>query len=81
MSVIVKCPDGRIRVYMKGADSIVRERISLNSSLIETTDSFLLNFSRDGLRTLMIAYKEMSQSEYFAWEKDYIVRDFNYRKQ
>ena len=73
MSVIVRCPDGKIRVFMKGADSIVRQKIGQNSNLIETTDAFLLNFARDGLRTLMIAYKEIGQTEYEIWEKEYIV--------
>ena len=74
MSVIVKCPDAVIRVYMKGADSIVRKMITLNKDLIETTDNFMLNFARTGLRTLMIAYKELSQNEYEKWEKEYIVK-------
>lgn len=73
MSVVVRCPDGNLRVYMKGADSIVRERISLNSDLIQVTDGLMLNFARDGLRTLMIAYKEIPQHEYEQWDKEYIV--------
>ena len=73
MSVIVKCPYGKIRVYMKGADSIVRQRITLNPSLVETTDAFLLNYAKDGLRTLMIAFKEITQTDYDSWEKEYIV--------
>jgi phospholipid-transporting ATPase len=75
MSVIVRCPDGILRVYMKGADSIVREKITINKELIEVTDGLMLNFARDGLRTLMIAYKELSQNDYEAWDKEYIVKD------
>jgi magnesium-transporting ATPase (P-type) len=73
MSVVVKCSDGKIKVFMKGADSIVRQRISLNKDLVEATDAYLLNFAKDGLRTLMIAFKEISQSDYEIWEKEYIV--------
>ena len=73
MSVIVKCPDGKIRVYIKGADSVIRKMITLNQDLIETTDHFMLNFARTGLRTLMIAYKEISLDEFEKWEKEYNV--------
>ena len=75
MSVIVRCPDGILRVYMKGADSIVREKITINKELIEVTDGLMLNFARDGLRTLMIAYKELQHNDYEAWDKEYIVKD------
>lgn len=74
MSVVVRCPDGILRVFMKGADSIVREKITLNKDLIEVTDGLMLNFARDGLRTLMIAYKEFPQNEYELWDQEYIVR-------
>ena len=70
MTVVVKCPDDKILVYIKGADSIIRERISLNPELLKKTDNFLLNFAKDGLRTLMIAYKEISPKDY---EKEYYV--------
>lgn len=73
MSVIVKCPDGIIRIFMKGADSIVRQKITLNSNLVETTNDFLMNFAKDGLRTLMVAYKEISENDYQNWEKEYFV--------
>ena len=74
MSVIVKCPDGIIRVFMKGADSVVRKMITLNKDLIHTTDNFMLNFARKGLRTLMVAYKEISSNEFEKWDKEYIVK-------
>jgi phospholipid-transporting ATPase len=75
MSVVVRCPDGILRVYMKGADSIVREKITVNKDLIEVTDGLMINFARDGLRTLMIAYKELQHNDYEAWDKEYIVKD------
>ena len=71
MSVIVHCPDGKIRLYAKGADSIIRERISLNNEQIEITDNHLLQFAKKGLRTLMVAYKEVSIEEYNKFESEY----------
>ncbi len=73
MSVILKCPDNKIRLYCKGADSIIRERISLNKDMISFTDDHLMNFAQKGLRTLMVAYKEITQNDYDNWSDDYMV--------
>jgi len=73
MSVILKCPDNKIRLYCKGADNIVKERVSLNKDMICTTDEQLLSFAQKGLRTLMVAYKEISQEVYDNWSDDYRV--------
>lgn len=73
MSVIVRCPDGKIRLFMKGADSIVRDRIAQNKQLLDKTEAHLLEFAKEGLRTLMIAYKEISVSEYESWNNEYKV--------
>lgn len=71
MSVILKCPDNKIRLFIKGADSAIRERISQNRDLIKDSDTHLLHFAQKGLRTLMIAYKELSLREYEDWSDDY----------
>jgi P-type E1-E2 ATPase len=74
MSVIVKCPDNKIRLYCKGADTIVKERISLNKDLINYTDDHLMTFAQKGLRTLMVAYKEISEEAYNDWSDEYRVK-------
>ena len=73
MSVIVKCPDGKIRMYCKGADSVVKNKISLNVEKLEFANKALLKFARKGLRTLMIAYKEITEIEYQEWSNEYSV--------
>jgi magnesium-transporting ATPase (P-type) len=73
MSVIVKCPDGKIRLFAKGADSAIRPLISINKNLLNTTDEHLLEFAREGLRTLMIAYKEISPADHQRWNDSYMV--------
>ena len=72
MSVVVKCPDGKIRLYCKGADLVIRKLINKNKELLEYTDQHMLNFAQEGLRTLMIAYKEIPQNEYIEWNKRFI---------
>jgi phospholipid-transporting ATPase len=72
MSVIVKCPDNKIRIYCKGADSVIRDKITQNPELLKYTEDHLMEFAKEGLRTLMIAYREISEEEYQKWHKEYL---------
>ena len=72
MSVVIKCPDGKIRLFTKGADTVIRKLITLNKELVEITDQHLLDFAHSGLRTLMIAYKEIPEHEYNEWNQKYL---------
>jgi phospholipid-transporting ATPase len=71
MSVIVRCPDGKIRLYAKGADSVIKERIGINREQIDVTDGHLHQFAKKGLRTLAIAYRELSKEEFNKFEDEY----------
>lgn len=62
MSIVVRERGGPIKMYMKGADSIVKARLSKNSKL--DLDEYLGRFSRIGLRTLLIAMRTISDDEY-----------------
>lgn len=73
MSVIVLCPDNKIRLYMKGADIAVLPRISQNKEEIEKTNEILVSFAKDGLRTLTVAFKEIPLEEYNEWQDKYRV--------
>lgn len=60
MSVIVRDPkDKKIKMFTKGADSIVKLRLSPNSKLV--LDLELHSFSVIGLRTLLIATRVISE--------------------
>ena len=75
MSVIVKTEDGRYMVYAKGADSMIELLLKdeeKNSEILNKTRESLKLFSINGLRTLMIAYKEISESYYNHWSKEYL---------
>lgn len=37
MSTVVRMPDGRIKIYTKGADTVIYERLAGTSSLSDTT--------------------------------------------
>lgn len=71
MSVIVKCPEGRIYLFCKGADSIIKQLISEKINLITRTEEYVKEFANFGLRTLMIAYKELQLKEYEEFDRIY----------
>lgn len=61
MSVVVRS-GGMIKMYMKGADSIVKGRLSKENRL--NLDDELGKFARIGLRTLLIGMRIISENEY-----------------
>uniref|UniRef100_A0A671KGH6 ATPase phospholipid transporting 8B2 n=1 Tax=Sinocyclocheilus anshuiensis TaxID=1608454 RepID=A0A671KGH6_9TELE len=68
MSVIVRNPEGRIRLYCKGADTVLFERLhSCNHELMNITSDHLNECAGDGLRTLAVAYRDLSEEQWEAW--------------
>lgn len=62
MSVVVRDSKGVIKMYSKGADNIIKERLSRNQAI--QIDQELDSFARIGLRTLLIAMRVISEDEY-----------------
>jgi magnesium-transporting ATPase (P-type) len=58
MSVIIR-DNGIIKMFTKGADSIIKARLSNDQKL--NLDEELTKFSRIGLRTLLIASRIISE--------------------
>ncbi|KAF5373624.1 hypothetical protein D9758_000973 [Tetrapyrgos nigripes] len=75
MSVIVRKlddHDGRIFLLSKGADNIIFERLRPGSDdLKKVTEQHLNEFANDGLRTLTLAYKVVSEEEYRSFSERY----------
>ncbi|CAN6479003.1 unnamed protein product [Victoria cruziana] len=74
MSVIVGCPDNTVKLFVKGADSSmygVMDENSMDSDVIEKTGDQLHGYSSLGLRTLVIAVRELNTSEFERWQSDY----------
>ncbi|KAI2634801.1 phospholipid-translocating P-type ATPase [Hypomontagnella submonticulosa] len=73
MSAIVRMPDGRIILFCKGADSIIYSRLKRGEQqeLRKTTAEHLEMFAREGLRTLCIAQRVLSEPEYLEWRKEH----------
>jgi len=73
MSVIIEFPDGKIRLYSKGADNIITTKLSKLINNLAATEKYLLYFASKGLRTLMIAYRDIEHKEYKKWQEAYRV--------
>lgn len=72
MTVVVRDDKKRILVMMKGADSIIIPRLAPGQEeLIDQTKSFLLDYANEGLRTLLLGVKVMSERDYNQWNNKY----------
>ncbi|KAG8505325.1 putative phospholipid-transporting ATPase IM [Galemys pyrenaicus] len=70
MSVIVRNPEGQIKLYSKGADTILFEKLhSSNEDLLTLTSDHLSEFAGEGLRTLAIAYRDLDDKYFKEWHK------------
>lgn len=75
MSAIIRMPDGKIMLFCKGADSMIYSRLVPNEQrqLRASTGEHLEMFAREGLRTLCLAQREISEEEYEEWNRDYDI--------
>ncbi len=71
MSVIVRTPEGQIKCICKGADSIIEKRLKKNTHprLLKRTTKYLDGYAKLGLRTLLIASKDVDEEFYSKWSK------------
>uniref|UniRef100_H0XQE0 Phospholipid-transporting ATPase n=2 Tax=Otolemur garnettii TaxID=30611 RepID=H0XQE0_OTOGA len=87
MSVVVRHPlSNQVVVYTKGADSVIMELLSAASPdeaslekqqiiIRERTQKHLDNYATRGLRTLCIAKKVMSDTEYAEWLRNHFLAE------
>jgi len=59
-------------VICKGADSIIEKRLKPDQAALAITKRFLDDFAKTGLRTLLIAAKEISAEEYERFADSYL---------
>ncbi|XP_075031954.1 phospholipid-transporting ATPase IK [Calonectris borealis] len=69
MSVLVRDPQGTIRLYTKGADTVILERLQRRGPNEIFTEMALDRFAEETLRTLCLASKEVSEVEYSEWSR------------
>ncbi|KAH0608463.1 uncharacterized protein H6S33_001597 [Morchella sextelata] len=71
MSTVLRCPDGKIRIYCKGADTVIMERLHKDNPMVEATLQHLEDYATEGLRTLCLAMREIPDEEYRQWSAIY----------
>ncbi|KAL8953589.1 MAG: hypothetical protein Q9222_000584 [Ikaeria aurantiellina] len=67
MSTIYRCPDGKVRCYCKGADTVILERLGKDNPIVEATLQHLEEYATEGLRTLCLAMREIPEDEFQQW--------------
>ncbi|KAJ2887653.1 aminophospholipid translocase, partial [Coemansia asiatica] len=72
MSAVLRCPDGSIKLYCKGADTVILERLADSTGgCVPATLRHLEEYATEGLRTLCIAMRDISSREYEQWNMQY----------
>ncbi|XP_027336782.1 phospholipid-transporting ATPase 1-like [Abrus precatorius] len=75
MSVVIRFPDNVVKVLVKGADtsmlSILTNDNASKDGLRHVTQSHLTEYSLQGLRTLVIASRDLSNAEFEKWQSMY----------
>lgn len=68
MSVIVRTPSGAIKLYCKGADNVIYDRLDKRKQpFAKDTTKHLQRFAADGLRTLCLSVAQLTEAEYKEW--------------
>ncbi|XP_024893017.1 phospholipid-transporting ATPase ID isoform X2 [Temnothorax curvispinosus] len=69
MSVILR-KDGHLRLYCKGADSVIYERLKKDSDeIMAKTLDHLNKFAGEGLRTLCLSVRDLDESFFNNWKQ------------
>lgn len=75
MSVVIRFPNGAVKVFVKGADSsmfsILANDIDMDDHLRNATQDHLTEYSSQGLRTLVVAARDLTDQELEMWQCRY----------
>ncbi|VDM53665.1 unnamed protein product [Angiostrongylus costaricensis] len=72
MSVVVRDSAGVIKLYTKGADTVIMERLVAGSEAdIDVCHNHLEKFASYGYRTLCFAMRVIEEDEYKRWSSEY----------
>ncbi|KAF5471430.1 hypothetical protein F2P56_008222 [Juglans regia] len=75
MSVVIRFPNGAVKVLVKGADtsmfSILANGTEMGDHVTNATQSHLSEYSSQGLRTLVVAARDLTETELETWQCRY----------
>ncbi|XP_022615153.1 phospholipid-transporting ATPase IC-like [Seriola dumerili] len=69
MSVLVREPEGGLKLYCKGADIVILERLQRDCAYQERTERSLELFAQACLRTLCVAVRSVPEASWEQWSK------------
>ncbi|KAJ8374416.1 hypothetical protein SKAU_G00049960 [Synaphobranchus kaupii] len=69
MSVLVREPEGTLKLYCKGADIVILERLRQNSPHQESTERALEVYAQGCLRTLCVAGRSVREELWEEWSR------------
>ncbi|XP_073332527.1 phospholipid-transporting ATPase IC [Pagrus major] len=69
MSVLVREPEGGLKLYCKGADIVILERLQKDCPYQERTEKALELFAQACLRTLCVAVRSVPEASWEQWSK------------
>ncbi|XP_039984527.1 phospholipid-transporting ATPase IC [Xiphias gladius] len=69
MSVLVREPEGGLKLYCKGADIVILERLQKDFPYQERTERALELFAQSCLRTLCVAVRSVPEASWEQWSK------------
>ncbi|XP_047176825.1 phospholipid-transporting ATPase 1-like isoform X1 [Vigna umbellata] len=75
MSVILGYSDNCVKLFVKGADTSMLRLIdkSLNTDILQATETHLRSYSSVGLRTLVVGIRDLDASEFEQWHTAFEV--------
>jgi len=76
MSILVRTPSGEIKLYIKGADSVILERLGQSRDQrkhYDVTLQHLEEFAKCGLRTLCLGVATIPLAQYEEWNRRWVV--------
>ncbi len=80
MTVVVRTPSGNVRLFTKGADTTILERLgSCRDQRKHQADTVahLEMFAQEGLRTLCLAIRDIPEAEYQSWDRIFHAANTN----
>ncbi|OIW26058.1 hypothetical protein CONLIGDRAFT_516937 [Coniochaeta ligniaria NRRL 30616] len=72
-SIIYRCPDGKLRRYLKGAADEILRQVQGDKPLLEKmpVPRYLKHYTSTGLLTLCLAFQEFSEAEFQSLEEHF----------
>eukprot|EP01018_Ginkgo_biloba_P021738 Gb_01165 [translate_table: standard] len=73
MSTIVRDDEGQLLLFCKGAESVIFERLATKGRKFESaTRKHINKYGDAGLRTLVLAYRQLDEAWYRSWNKEFM---------